>query len=146
MAVKPIPDGRPRITPYLAVHGVPKLIDFLKQVFAAEVTHRTTMPGGREHAEVRIGEALVMMGEPGGDWKPMPGSIYIYVSDADSTYKRALEAGATSLMEPADQYHGDRYGGVQDPFGNQWWIATHIEDVSPEEIARREAALMKEHV
>jgi len=145
MAVKPIPDDRPCITPYLVVPGVARLIDFLKQVFDAKETHRSAMPDGTVvHAEVRIGDSFVMMGEPQGDWKAMPGNIYIYVEDADATYRRALEAGATSLMEPADQFHGDRYGGVRDPFGNGWWIVTHIEDVPPEEMARRDKEFMKQ--
>ena len=145
MAVKPIPDDRPRLTPYLIVQGVPQLIDFMKEVFDAEERHRTTRPDGRVvHAEVRIGDSAVMMGEPTGKWKPMPGSIHLYVNDADATYKRALQAGATSLMEPADQYHGDRYGGVEDPAGNHWWIVTHIEDVSPEDMAKREKEFLKQ--
>ena len=145
MAVQAIPADRPRITPYLVVKGVLRLIEFLKQVFDAEEVHRTTLSDGRiMHAEVRIGDARVMMGEPSGGGKQMPGSVFIYVNDADATYRRALEVGGTSLMEPADQYHGDRYGGVEDPLGNQWWMATHVEDVSSEEIARREEEFLKQ--
>ena len=80
------------------------------------------------------------MGEASGEWKPMPSTLYLYVPDADATYQRALEAGATSVQEPEDQFYGDRHGGVKDPSGNLWWVATHIEDVSSEEIARRAAA------
>lgn len=122
MAVKPIPDGYHTVTPYLIVQGVAKLIDFLKQAFEAEEIHRTTRPDGTiMHAVVRIGDSVVMMGE----FKPMPGSIYLYVNDTDATYKRALQAGAASMMEPADQFYGDRNAGVKDPVGNHWWIATH---------------------
>ena len=104
-----------------------------------------TVPDGRVvHAEVRIGDSMVMMGEPHGKWKSMPGAVFIYVQDADATYKKALEAGARSLMEPQDQYHGDRYGGVEDSFGNQWWISMRIEDVSPEEMARREEEFFRQ--
>ncbi len=145
MAVKPIPDDRHRVTTYLVVPGVPKLIDFMNQVFGAQELRRTTAPGGRvAHAEVKIGDSFIMMGEPTGEWKVMPGMMYVYVEDVDATYREALAAGATSLMEPADQYHGDRYGGVEDPFGNKWWIATHIEDVSPAEMAKREQAFSQQ--
>jgi len=86
------------------------------------------------------------MGEPRGEWKPMPGTIYlyVYVNDTDAVYKRALQAGATSLMEPSDQFYGDRNAGVKDPVGNYWWIATHIEDVPPAELAKRAEAFMKQ--
>ncbi len=97
------------------------------------------------HAQVKIGDSFVMMGEPMGEFQPMPASIYLYVEDTDATYQRALEAGATSIMEPADQFYGDRNAGVKDPFGNLWWIGTHIEDVSPEEIEKRAKAAMREH-
>lgn len=81
-----------------------------------------------------------MMGEPMGEFTAMPTSLYLYVEDADAVYAQALAAGATSVMPPADQFYGDRHGGVRDPNGNIWWIATHIEDVPPEELARRAAA------
>jgi PhnB protein len=82
-----------------------------------------------------------MLADASSTWKPMPGAIYVYVSDTDTTYQRALQAGGTSLMEPADQFHGDRMAGVQDPFGNVWWIATHNEDVLPDELQKRADAL-----
>jgi uncharacterized glyoxalase superfamily protein PhnB len=146
MAVKPIPDGYHSITPYLTVKGVTKLLDFLKQAFGAEEIHPPMQrPDGTVmHAEVRIGNSVVMMGEPMGEMTPMPGSLYLYVPDTDTVYKRALQAGATSLMAPADQFYGDRSAGVQDLVGNRWWIATHVEDVSPEEIAQRAQAFMQE--
>jgi PhnB protein len=146
MAVKPIPDGFHTVTPYLTVPGVAKLIDFLKQAFEAEETMpRFALPDGRiMHAEVRIGDSMVMMGEPQAPWQPMPASMYLYVKDTDATYKRALQAGATSLMEPADQFYGDRNAGVKDPSGNVWWIATHVEDVKPEEMGKRAEAAMKQ--
>lgn len=120
------------------------LIDFLKQAFEAKETERHSRPDGTiMHAEVKIGDSVIMMGEPMGDFKPMPGSIYLYVKDTDATYRKAIQAGAVSIMEPADQFYGDRSAGVKDPLGNFWWIATHIEDVPPEELARRAAAQMK---
>lgn len=141
--VKPIPDGYHTVTPYLKVEGVAELIDFLKRAFEAVETERLPGPDGKVgHAEVRIGDSVVMMGEA-GDGNPMPAMIYLYVSDTDAAYKRALEAGATSLMEPADQFYGDRNGGVQDPFGNIWWVATRKEDVSAEELRRRAEARAK---
>ena len=138
MEVKAIPDGYHSVTPYLVVPGVAKLLAFLKQAFAAQEIHPPmTRPDGTiMHAEVRVGDSVVMMGEPRDGVTPMPGSLYVYVSDTDAVYKRALQAGATSLTEPADQFYGDRNAGVQDPVGNRWWIATHKEDISPEELAK----------
>jgi PhnB protein len=142
--VKPIPDGYHTVTPYLVVEGVEELIDFLKQAFDAVETERIPGPDGKVgHGEVRIGDSVVMMGEASGEWKPMPGMIYLYVNDTDATYKRALEAGATSVMEPADQFYGDRNAGVKDASGNMWWIATRKENVSPEELRRRAEARAK---
>ena len=145
MAVKPVPDGFHTLTPYLIVEGVPKLINFLEKAFDAKVKHCSKRPDGTiMHAEVQIGNSIAMMGEASDQWKALPCALYMYVVDADATYKRALEAGATSLMEPADQFYGDRNGGVKDPVGNLWWIGTHKEDVSPEEIARRAEAHTKQ--
>jgi len=145
MAVKPIPDGYHTVTPYLTVQGVPKLIDFLKQAFEAQELERMTQPDGTiGHAEVRIGDSVVMMGEARDEWKPMPSGIYLYVNDTDAVYKRALQAGATSIMEPADQFYGDRSAGVKDSSGNHWWIATHKEDVPPAELKKRAQAAMKQ--
>lgn len=141
MAVKPIPVGFHSVTPYLTVQGVPALIDFLKGAFGATEVHRHTLPDGSiMHAQVRIGDSPVMMGEAHGQWPPLPASLYVYVEDVDATYRRALEAGAQSLVAPHDEFYGDRMSGVKDPVGNYWWIATHIEDVGPEEIAKRAAA------
>lgn len=147
MVVKPIPEGFHTVTPYLLVKGVAQVLDFLKQAFDAKEITRSAMPDGTVmHAQVKIGDSFVMMGEAGGPWQPMPGSIYLYVPDTDATYKRALKAGATSVMEPADQFYGDRNAGVKDSVGNMWWISTHVEDVSPEEMKKREEAYMKEKV
>lgn len=141
MAVKPIPEGHHSVTPYLVVPGVAKLIDFLKQAFGAQETERMARPDGTiMHAEVRIGDSMIMMGESSEQYKPMPAAIYLYVEDVDATYKRAVQAGGISQSEPADQFYGDRHGSVKDPSGNLWWIATHKEDVSREEMARRAQA------
>jgi PhnB protein len=146
MAVKPIPDGYHSVTPYLVVQGVAALLDFVKQAFDAQEVHPPmTRPDGTiMHAEVRIGDSIVMMGEAMGECMPMPGTIYLYVHDADAVYQRALQAGATSTMEPADQFWGDRSAGVSDPVGNRWWIGTHKEDVSPEEMAKRAEAFLQQ--
>jgi PhnB protein len=140
-AVKPIPDGYHTVTPYLVVRDVPRLIEFLRQAFGATERMRAARPDGSiMHAEVVIGDSRVMMGEPTASSPPMPGCVHLYVVDTDALYHLALQAGATSLREPTDQFYGDRMAGVQDPVGNQWWIATHTEDVPPAELARRAAA------
>jgi PhnB protein len=136
--VKPIPPGYHSVTPYLSVQGVPELIDFLKHAFHAEERERMTTPDGRvSHAEVKIGDSIIMMGEPTGDSRTMPGMIYLYLEDTDAAYRRAIDAGATSLREPSDMFYGDRNAAVTDSAGNQWWIATHQEDVPPQEMERR---------
>ncbi len=144
MTTKPVPDGYHSVTPYLTVTGVANLIDFLKEAFAAVETERMTRPDGTVgHAEVRIGDSMVMMGEASDAWKPMPSALYLYVADVDGVYRRALAAGATSTMEPMDQFYGDRSGGVKDPAGNIWWIATRVENLSREELERRAETVFK---
>ncbi len=130
MVVKPIREGFHTVTPYLMVREAAKLIDFVKEAFAATELFRGTGSAGGIHAEVRIGDSMVMIGGA-GTWngEPMPAAIYLYMDDVDAVYKRALQAGAASLSEPADQPYGDRIAGVKDPFGDVWYIATHIEDV-----------------
>jgi uncharacterized glyoxalase superfamily protein PhnB len=147
MAVKPVPEGYHTATPYLIVPGVAQVIDFLKQAFdAKEIHERTSRPDGSVmHAEVRIGDSPIMMGEPMGQFQAMPAFVYLYVADTDACYQRALKAGATSLLEPADQFYGDRNAGVRDAAGNVWWIGTHIEDVAPEELKRRVSRMGKAH-
>lgn len=141
MVVKPIPEGYHSVTPYLVAERVDNLIDFLKKAFGAVEKHRNLRPDGSiAHAEVRIGDSPIMMGGASEQWKAMPAAFYHYVNDVDAAFKRALDAGGKSLSEPADMFYGDRSGGVVDPSGNIWWLATHKEDVSDEEIARRGAA------
>ena len=147
-SAKPIPDGYHTVTPYLTVPGLAKTIDFLKQAFDAEVRGIMERPGGViGHAEVKIGDSIIMMGEPDpkGPYAARACNLYVYVADVDAVYGRAIGAGGKSLGEPKDQFYGDRSGGVEDPSGNYWWIATHIEDVSGEEIERRMAALGGQH-
>ncbi len=141
MALQPIPEGFHTVTPYLVVRGVDKLIDFLKKAFGAKERFRHQRPDGTTgHAEVTIGDSIVMMGEAGDPSKAMPATMYLYVNRVDETYKQAIQAGAKSMMEPTDMFYGDRSGGVIDPFGIHWWIATHTEDVPPDELARRAKA------
>lgn len=141
MAVKPIPDQYHSVQPYLLVEGAAELIEFIKATFGAEEALRMPQPDGRiGHAELRIGDSMVMLAEAStaeGSGEPMPATVMTYVEDCDEVYRRAIEAGATSLREPADQFYGDRSAGVVDPFGNRWWFHTHVEDVTPEEVARR---------
>ena len=145
MAIKPIPEGYHTVTPYLTVEGAAKLIDFLKQAFEAKEILCMTRPDGIiGHAEVRIGDSIVMLSEACGEWQPMPAMLHLYVEDVDAVYRCALDAGATSLREPMDQFYGDRSGGVRDLCGNHWWIATHKENLPPEELAKRAEAFWKQ--
>ena len=115
---------------YLHPIGAPEFIDFLKAAFDAEETQVFTSPQGVvHHAKIRIGESILEMGEAHGPFQPMPAQFYLYVPDCDAWYQRALKAGAKSIAEPVDHPYGDRSGGVEDPFGNTWYIATHIKDV-----------------
>ena len=138
MAVKPIPAGYHTVTPYLIVADAARMIDFMTRAFGAVETGRSATPEGRVmHASVRIGDSQVMLGEAFGEWKPLPCVLHLYVPDTDAVHASAIRAGATSLREPANQFYGDRSGGVLDAEGNQWWIATHVEDVAPDEMRRR---------
>jgi uncharacterized glyoxalase superfamily protein PhnB len=141
MPVKPIPDGYHTITPYLTVADAAAQVEFVKQAFNATVKELIeSKEGGVSHAEVVIGDSIIMVGQANDPAQARPGMLYLYVEDTDALYLQALSAGATSLMEPANQFYGDRNAGVSDPNGNQWWIATHVEDVAPEELQRRAAA------
>ncbi len=144
MPVKPIPKGYHTVTPYLTVEGVAGLIEFLKKAFDAKEKERITRPdGGIMHAEVKIGDSIVMLADAMGEYKPAPVTLYLYVKNADATYKRALAAGAISEMEPADMFWGDRNAGVKDVFGNRWWMATRKEIVSLKELKKRAAEYVK---
>lgn len=143
MAVQPIPDGYHTITPYLSVEGADRFLEFLQEAFDAEQIMRMPGPNGTVgHAEVRIGDSRLMLTEACDKMPSTPGSLYLYVQDADATYQRALQAGAESIMQPASQFYGDRMGGVKDSFGNVWFLATHVEDVAPDELERRVEAKM----
>jgi PhnB protein len=135
-----IPDGFHTVTPYLIVQGANQLLEFVKTAFdAEEVLCIKQSDGTVRNAAVRIGGSMVELAEARREWTPMPGAIHLYVSDTDAVYERSLQAGATSLQEPTDMDYGERGAAVKDPVGNHWYIATHTEDLSSEELVKREA-------
>ncbi|HVL67471.1 MAG TPA: VOC family protein [Vicinamibacterales bacterium] len=141
MSAKPIPEGFTAVTPYLIVGDGNRLLDFVKTAFGAEIHGVFRDPGGRlMHADFTIGGAHVMVGEASEQVPEKLGSIHLYVPDVDATYAAALAAGATSVYEPTTHFYGDRGSGVVDPVGVTWWISTHVEDVTAEEMERRMAA------
>ena len=149
--VKPIPDGYPRVMPYLSIDGAAAAIDFYAKVFGAEERVRMDAPGGKiGHAELAIGDSVVMLADvfpESGAKTPSqlggsPVTQMVYVEDVDDCMSRALDNGATETRKIEDQFYGDRAGQFEDPFGHVWHIATHIEDVPPEEMEKRAAAAM----
>lgn len=141
MSVKPIPEGYHTITPYLIVEDADKLVEFVEKIFDGKLLFKIQTDAGRiSHGEMKIGDSIIMLSEAAGEWKPTKTMLLLYVEDVDATYERALEAGAISVKEPKNEFYGDRSSCVQDSFGNFWSIATHIEDVSEEEINKRLAA------
>src|SRR5712671_3952257 len=145
--VRPIPEGYHSITPQLTCRDAARAIDFYKEALGAKEIMRMAGPGGRVmHAELQIGDSRFMIGDefPGMSVAPTPStlhsfSLFVYTDDVDRTFNRAVKAGARADMQPNDMFWGDRYGKFTDPFGHQWGVATHIEDVSPEEMERRSA-------
>lgn len=138
MPVNPIRNGFHSVTPYLFAEGALRLIAFISDGLGGEEVYRKERSDGSiMHAEMRIGNSMLMLGEAPDEFGPMPTSIYLYVTDSDAAYERALQAGGISIFPIMTLPSGERYGGVKDPCGNIWWIATHIEDVSPEEEERR---------
>ncbi|MDI4236897.1 VOC family protein [Bradyrhizobium sp. Arg237L] len=142
---RPTPDGFHTVTPYLIVEGAEKIISFLEQALGARKHHEPTLrPDGTiMHATLRIGDSMVMIADASAHAKAMPAMLYLYVPDVDTAYRNAIKAGATSIMEPADQFYGDRTGGVKDVAGNAWFFGTHIEDVAPDELKKRAAEIFK---
>jgi PhnB protein len=144
MAVKAIPEGYHSVTPTLIVKGAANCIDFLKEAFGAEEAFRMPTPTGEIlHAEVRIGDSVVMLNDPMRQ-SPTTSSLFLYVTDVDRVYQQALKAGATSLSAPANMFWGDQMAQVKDAFGNQWAIATHVEDLPPQEVQKRAEAAMRQ--
>jgi PhnB protein len=151
MAAKPIPEGYHTITPYLSVDDAARAITFYEKAFGAKETVRMPGPDGKiAHAELQIGDSTIMLSDPfpqaqAKNPKELGGTtvgLFTYVEDVDEVFKQALDAGATSTMEPENQFWGDRFGSVIDPFGHHWQIATHVEDVPPEEIEKRSQEAM----
>lgn len=144
--VNPVPPGYHTATPYLTLNDCARAIDFYKRAFGAQEIMRMEAPGGKiGHAELRIGDSPIMLSDEmpgGGNRSPQSlggttGGVFLYVRDVDALYKQAVDAGAKADMPPADMFWGDRFGKLTDPFGHSWSMATHIEDVAPEEMQRR---------
>jgi len=134
----PIRQGFRTITPYLFAQNAAHLLEFISKALGGEETYRKTRPDGAiTHAEMRVGDSMLMLAEATAQFGQMPTSVYLYVSDSDSVYERALSVGGVSVFPIMTLPNGERYGGVKDPCGNIWWIATHVEDVPPEEEERR---------
>lgn len=150
--VKATPDGYHSATPYLIVDGAARAIDFYTRAFGAKELMRVPAPGGRiGHAEIKIGDSVIMLADEHPEiqargpqhYGGSPVSILLYVDDVDALYKQAIAAGGTETRPVADQFYGDRSGTLKDPFGHSWHLSTHKEDVSPQELNRRMAALSK---
>lgn len=138
MSVRPIPEGYHTLTPYYTVEGGHRFIAFLQAAFGAELLRSHDRPDGAvANAELRLGSSMLMVSDARPGCPPQPLTMYLYVEDTDALYASALAAGASSIQPPADMFYGDRSGGVKDAWGNDWWIATHIEDMSDEELVRR---------
>jgi PhnB protein len=144
--VKPIPDGYPQLTPYVCVDGAAEAIDFYKEVFGARERMRLPSPGGKiGHAELQIGSAVLMLSDEHpehGAVSPRtvggtPVTLSLYVEDVDAVFEKAAAAGARTLRPVDNQFYGDRSGQFEDPWGHRWSVATHVEDISPEEMQRR---------
>jgi PhnB protein len=149
--VDPIPKDYPRVTPYLSIDGAAKAIDFYRDIFGATERVRMAGPDGKVgHAELDIGNSVIMLSDAFPDMgaptpKALGGSpvfLMVYVADVDDVHKRALAAGAKEIAPVTDQFYGDRSGQFEDPFGHRWNVATHVEDVPPDEMERRAAAAM----
>ena len=147
----PIPDGYPRVTPYLITDGASAAIDFYRSVLGARERMRMPAPDGRVgHAELEIGDSLIMLADEFPEMEARgpkavggtPVSLHVYVEDADGVFDRAIQAGARALQPVEDKFYGDRSGQFEDPFGHHWSVATHVEDVPPDEMAARAAAAM----
>jgi len=135
-----VPPGYHAVTPWVISRDTARLIEFAQQAFGAAELARIPGPsGGIGHAEIRIGDSVVMMFDTPADWPDTPAFLRLYVEDGDAAYQRALQAGATPVTAMTTLFFGDRVGRVRDPLGNIWWIQAHVEDVDPAELARRPA-------
>jgi len=145
MAVHPIPDTYHTLTPYLIAKDAPKTVEFLKEALGAELAFEPMLqPDGKiMHADLRIGDSHVMISSATDQHPAMPCMVHVYVPDVDEVYKRAVAAGGKSMMEPTDQFYGDRGASITDPSGNHWYIATHKEDVTMPDLKKRAEAMFK---
>ena len=150
---QPIPEGYPRVTPYLQVDDAAAAIDFYTSVLGATERMRMPMPGDRiGHAELELGNSVIMLADEFPEMDALgpktvggtPVTLHTYVEDVDGVFQRAVEAGAKALREPEDRFYGDRSGELEDPFGHRWSLATHVEDVPPDEMERRMAEMSGE--
>lgn len=142
MSIEFKPAAYHTVTPYLIVDGAERLLAFIVDVLGGTEMMRLPGPDGRlGHAEVRVGDSVLMLADIPPSGEATTAMLHLYVADSEATYKRALAAGATSLREPTNEFYGDRISGVQDALGNKWYFATHFEDVSDDEMARRAAEL-----
>ncbi len=140
--VNAIPEGFHTITPFIVVERASELIEFIEQSFDGETTSIMKTDDNKiMHATVRIGDSQLMITDATEQYKAGSSKLYLYVEGVDAAYKNAINAGGTSLREPTDEFYGDRSSGVKDAWGNEWWIATHVEDVSPEEMKKRQKEL-----
>lgn len=136
--VQPIPKGFHTVTPFLIVKNATALLDFVNKAFNGETTSIMKDPDGKVmHATARIGNSTIMVSDASERFPSMPAMLYLYMDDVDVVYKKALSAGGESLREPTDEFYGDRSAGIRDAWDNQWWIATHVEDVDEKELKRR---------
>lgn len=141
MPVQPIPEGYHTVTPYLFLEDAAGFMDFARRAFdAEEKVKMVDQQGMVRHAEIQIGDSRIMLSQATDENKPVALAIHLYVEDCDATYAAAIEAGAESTLEPSDQFYGDRMAGVRDAEGQIWWMATHVEDIPPEEMERRAEA------
>jgi uncharacterized glyoxalase superfamily protein PhnB len=139
-SVKAIPEGMHTVTPFMIVDGANELIRFIEQSFDGKTTSiMKTQDGKVMHASVQIGDSQVMVTDATEKYPAGSSRLYLYVDDVDATYEKAIKAKGTSLREPTDEFYGDRSSGVKDAWGNEWWIATHVEDVDDEEMEKRAA-------
>ena len=146
MAVQAVPAGFGMLTPYVMVENAAGMIAFVERVMGGQVQHMSKHPadGLVMHASLRVGDSMLMVSDARPpEWAARPTAFYVYVPNADELYERAIAAGAVSIRAPQVQPYGDRMGGVTDPCGNQWWFATHVEDVSEEEFAKRRAKMFE---
>ena len=129
MAIKPVPEGYHTITPYVIASDAAKLIAFCEKAFGGEVTHKTVEEGRIRHAEMRIGDSMIMLSQSTPQYPPTLVHLYIYAADCDAMFDRAVAAGGTVIMPMKDQDYGDRNGGITDPVGNSWWIGKRIKEL-----------------